>query len=55
LTQSGDEDAASVCDLTQYAEGRGGALVPLNGLSFRNAVFAAGNDALTRPSRERLK
>lgn len=56
LTQGGDEDTESMCNLTQYVEGSGrGTLVVLNGLSFRNAVFASGNDALTRPSRERLK
>lgn len=42
------EDTEQTCNLTQYVKGRErGAFVLVNGLSFRAAAFASGNDAHT--------
>lgn len=42
------EDTEQTCNLTQYVKGRErGAFVLANGLSFRAAAFASGNDART--------
>lgn len=55
LAWQGDKDTERMCSLAQCVKaGRGTVVVP-NGLSFRNAAFASGNDTLAQLSQECLK